>query len=592
MNLFASFRDKVVASIDALSADGVLPGGLDTGAVTVEPPRDATHGDLATNAALVLARQAERKPRDIAEAIAARLAADAAVTAVDVAGPGFINLRLSNAFWHARVGEVLRAGHDYGASDVGGGTVVNVEYVSVNPTGPLHVGHARGAVFGDVLSALLEKAGYSVVREYYINDAGAQIDQLTRSAYLRYLEALGQEIDEDGFQALFPDNQWEYRGDYLKPVGKALAARHGDGWVGAPAAAWFDTVRDTAVEMMMVAIREDLAALGVRQEVFTSERELVNVGKLDDALARLEARGLIYTGTLDPPKGRTPEDWEPREQTLFRATDFGDDVDRPLKKSDGSWTYFAGDIANHLDKIERDYPVLINVWGADHAGHVKRMKAAVTALSDGEVELDIKLCQLVKLMREGEPVKMSKRAGRYVTLREVVDEVGKDVVRFIMLTRKNDAPLDFDLARVTEQSKDNPVFYVQYAHARVCSVMRIAAGELPDLDTAAGALADADLGRLTDEAELALIKLLASWPRQIEAAAEAHEPHRLAFNLYDLAAAFHGLWNKGKEDRRLRFIVAGDVTLTRARLALVRATGLVIASGLGIFGVEPVEEMR
>ncbi len=592
MNLFASFRDKVVASIDALAADGVLPGGLDTGAVTVEPPRDAAHGDLATNAALVLARQAKRKPRDIAEAIAGRLAADDAVTAVDVAGPGFINLRLSNAFWHARVGEVLRAGHDYGASDMGGGTVVNVEYVSVNPTGPLHVGHARGAVFGDVLSALLEKAGYSVVREYYINDAGAQIDQLTRSAYLRYLEALGQDIDEDAFQALFPGNQWEYRGDYLKPVGEALAARHGDGWVGAPAAAWFDTVRDTAVEMMMVAIREDLAVLGVHQEVFTSERGLVAAGKLDDALATLDAKGLIYTGTLDPPKGRTPEDWEPREQTLFRATQFGDDVDRPLKKSDGSWTYFAGDIANHLDKIERDYPVLINVWGADHAGHVKRMKAAVTALSDGEVELDVKLCQLVRLLREGEAVKMSKRAGRFVTLREVVDEVGKDVVRFIMLTRKNDAPLDFDLARVTEQSKDNPVFYVQYAHARVCSVMRKAADALPDLDTTAGALAGADLAGLTDEAELALIKLLASWPRQIEAAAEAHEPHRLAFFLGDLAAAFHGLWNKGKEDPSLRFIIAGDVASTRARLALVRAAGLVIASGLGIFGVEPVEEMR
>ena len=592
MNLFAKFRDKVVASIDALAADGVLPGGLDTGAVTVEPPRDATHGDLATNAALVLARQAERKPRDIAEAIAARLADDDAVTAVDVAGPGFINLRLSNAFWHARVGEVLRAGLDYGASDLGGGTVVNVEYVSVNPTGPLHVGHARGAVFGDVLSALLEKAGYSVVREYYINDAGAQIDQLTRSAYLRYLEALGQDIDEDAFEALFPDHEWEYRGDYLKPVGAALAAREGDGWVGAPAAAWFETVRDTAIEMMMVAIREDLAALGVHQEVFTSERGLVAAGKLDDALATLDAKGLIYTGTLDPPKGRTPEDWEPREQTLFRATQFGDDVDRPLKKSDDSWTYFAGDIANHLDKIERDYPVLINVWGADHAGHVKRMKAAVTALSDGEVELDIKLCQLVRLLREGEAVKMSKRAGRFVTLREVVDEVGKDVVRFIMLTRKNDAPLDFDLARVTEQSKDNPVFYVQYAHARVCSVMRNAVDARPDLDTTAGALADADLARLTDGAELALIKLLASWPRQIEAAAEAHEPHRLAFFLYDLAAAFHGLWNKGKEDPSLRFIVAGDVASTRARLALVRAAGLVIASGLGIFGIEPVEEMR
>ena len=592
MNLFASFRDKVVASIDALAADGVLPGGLDTGAVAVEPPRDATHGDLATNAAMVLARQAQRKPRDIAEAIAARLATDDAVTAVDVAGPGFINLRLSNAFWHARVGEVLRAGHDYGASHVGGGAVVNVEYVSVNPTGPLHVGHARGAVFGDVLSALLEKAGYSVVREYYINDAGAQIDQVTRSAYLRYLEALGQDISEAVFQALFPGHEWEYRGDYLKPVGQTLAAREGNGWVGAPDETWFETVRDTTIEMMMDAIRDDLAALGVHQEVFTSERGLVAAGKLDGALAALDERGFIYTGTLEPPKGKTLEDWEPREQTLFRATQFGDDVDRPLKKSDGGWTYFAPDIANHLDKIERGAAALINVWGADHAGYVKRMKAAVAALTDGKVDLDIKICQLVKLMREGEPVKMSKRAGRFVTLREVVDEVGRDVVRFIMLTRKNEAPLEFDLARVTEQSKDNPVFYVQYAHARVCSIMRNVAEALPDLATTAEALADADLDGLTDEAELALIKLLASWPRQIEAAAEAHEPHRLAFFLYDLAAAFHGLWNKGNEDPSLRFIVVDDVATTRARLALVRAAGLVIASGLGIFGVEPVEEMR
>ncbi len=585
LNVFNEFRDKVIAVIEDLSKRGVLPPGLDAAAVTVEPPRDAEHGDLATNAALVLARQAKRKPRDIAEAIAARLAEDDAVTEAGVAGPGFINLRFADTFWQARIADVLAAGADYGSSTLGAGRRVNVEYVSVNPTGPLHVGHARGAVYGDALAALLEKVGYEVTREYYINDAGAQVDALGHSAYLRYREALGESVDDAAFEGLYP-------GDYLRHVGAVLAARDGDKWLGAGEDEWLAPVRDLAIEKMMELIRDDLAALGVHQEVFSPERALVAAGRVEEALALLEEKGLIYTGVLEPPKGMKPEDWEPRPQTLFRATQFGDDVDRPLKKSDGSWTYFAPDIAYHLDKIERGATALIDVWGADHGGYVKRMKAAVKALSGGEVELDVKLCQLVRLMRGGEPVKMSKRAGDFVTLREVVDEVGKDVVRFIMLTRKNDAPLDFDLVRVTEQSRDNPVFYVQYAHARVCSLMRMAAEQLPDLDTGVGALAAADLDRLTNPAELALIKSLAGWPRQLESAAEAHEPHRLAFYLNDVAAAFHGLWNKGNEDPRMRFIVADDAALTGARLALARATALVIASGLGIFGVEPVEEMR
>ena len=585
MNIFKDFKKQIEEIVEALSAAGALPGGLDTSAVTVEPPRDAAHGDLASNVALVLAKQAGRKPREIAEAIAERLAANQAVERAEIAGPGFINLRLADSFWHARLAEILAAGEGYGQSDLGAGGKVNVEYVSVNPTGPLHVGHARGAVFGDALSALLEKAGYDVTREYYINDLGSQIDILARSAHMRYREALGETVDEAAFEGLYP-------GDYLKETGAALAARDGDRRLGGDESDWLGPVREFAIDAMMAIIRDDLATLGVQHEVFTSERALVEAGKLEEGLARLDAKGLIYTGVLDPPKGKTPDDWEPREQTLFRSTEFGDDVDRPLRTSDGSWTYFAGDIANHLDKIERGFSILINVWGADHGGHVKRVKAAVSALSDGAAELDVKLCQMVKLMRQGEPVKMSKRSGAFITLRDVVDEVGKDVVRFIMLTRKNDAPLEFDLARVTEQSKDNPVFYVQYAHARIHSLLRNVAEAFPGVDTGAAALASADLGRLTDAGELRLVKLLAAWPRLVESASEAHEPHRLAFYLYDLAAAFHGQWNRGNDDPALRFIVAGDEALTLARLALGRAVALVIASGLAIFGVEPVEEMR
>ena len=580
MNIYNQFKIDIDVIVDELSVDGALPGGLDTAAVTVEPPRDSNHGDLASNVALVLAKQAKRKPRDIAELIAGRLADHEAVESVDIAGPGFINLRLGDGFWRDRLAEILAAGKDYGASAMGAGAAVNVEYVSVNPTGPLHVGHARGAVFGDVLSSLLEKAGYAVTREYYYNDAGAQIDSLARSTHLRYREALGEAVDEAAFEGLYP-------GDYLKRTGAALADRDGEKWRGLDEADWLGPVREFAVADMMALIRDDLAALGVNQEVFTSEHDLVMAGRVEEALAILETKNLIYTGVLEPPKGKKPDNWEPRPQTLFRSSDFGDDSDRPLKKADGSWAYFAPDIANHHDKIKRGFTILINVWGADHGGYVKRMKAIVAALTDGAVELDIKICQMVSLLRRGDPVKMSKRSGDFITLRELVDEVGRDVVRFIMLMRKNDSPLEFDLVRVTEQSKDNPVFYVQYAHARVCSLMRAVAEQFPGLDVKA-----AELARLQDPGELALIKLLAAWPRQIEAAAEAHEPHRLAFYLYDLAAAFHSQWNRGNDDPGMRFIVAGDAPLTAARLALAQAVAVTVASGLEIFGVEAPQEMR
>ncbi len=584
MNLFRHFQSAVVDGIERLAAAGALPGGLDIAHVTAEPPRDPAHGDIATNAALVLAKQAGRKPREIAEALAGVLAEDAAVEAADVAGPGFINLRLAPAFWHDRLVEVLDAGTAYGDSDIGGGTPVNVEYVSTNPTGPLHVGHGRGAVFGDALATLLGKAGYAVAREYYVNDAGAQIDALARSVHLRYREALGEPIGE------IPEGL--YPGDYLIPIGQKIAADDGDKWLGKPEADWIGPFRRTASAAMMDLIRADLAQLGIDQEVFTSELSLHQAGRIDEAVAALKARDLVYTGVLEPPKGKTPEDWEARPQLLFRATGFGDDVDRPLQKSDGSWTYFAADIAYHWDKYQRGFAQMIDVWGADHGGYVKRMQAATRAITGGEGALDIKLCQMVSLLDAGEPVKMSKRAGSYITLREVVDRVGKDVVRFIMLTRRNDAPLEFDFARVTEQSKDNPVFYVQYAHARACSVMRNAARDLADAKLDNAALAGADLAPLAHPAELDLIKRLAAWPRTVEAAALAHEPHRIAFYLYDLAAEFHGLWTKGKDAAELRFIVADDRTLTLARLALVRAVAIVVASGLAVIGVEPVEEMR
>jgi arginyl-tRNA synthetase len=491
---------------------------------------------------------------------------------------------LADGFWHAQLADLLRSGTAYGDSDLGQGTPVNIEYVSANPTGPMHIGHARGAVFGDALAGLLEKAGFKVCREYYINDAGAQVAVLARSVHLRYREALGEDV------GAIPEGL--YPGDYLVAVGQAIAARDGGKWQGRPEEDWLPEFRRFAIDAMLEVIRGDLAALGVRHAVFTSEKALVDEGKVDDALAFLAERGLIYEGVLEPPKGKLPDDWEPRPQTLFRATQFGDDVDRPLRKSDGSGTYFASDIAYHLDKYRRGFASMIDVWGADHGGYVKRMQAAVKAMTAGEGTLDVKLCQMVNLLKDGEPYKMSKRAGTFVTLRDVVDEVGKGVVRFIMLTRKNDAQLDFDLVKVLEQSRDNPVFYVQYAHARAHSVLRHGAEMFPDQDLAAAVLATADLSRLDDPAEMALIRLMGGWPRLIESAAEAHEPHRLAFYLYDVAAAFHGLWNKGKDDATLRFLLAEDRDLSLARLALVRAVALLIASGLAVFGVEPVEEMR
>ena len=584
MNVFKHFRGEIVATIEAAMAAGDLPAGLDLARVAVEPPRDAGHGDLATNAAMVLAKPADLPPRQVAERLLPRLATLAMVDEVGIAGPGFVNLRLNDEFWRQRLVEILAAGAAYGESTQGAGRAVNVEYVSANPTGPLHLAHARGAVVGDALASLLVKVGHRVTREYYINDAGGQVDTLARSTHLRYREALGEAVGTipEGF----------YPGDYLKAVGEALAARDGTRWRDLPEEQWLAPVRQFAIDAMMESVKSDLEQLGIRFDRFSSERALVESGGVETALEVLDERGLLYTGVLDPPKGKTVEDWEPRPQTLFRATQFGDDVDRPLRKSDGSWTYFASDIAYHLDKVRRGSPTLIDIWGADHAGYVKRLQAAVTAVTGGQGALDVKICQLVKLLRNGAPVKMSKRSGTFVTLAEVVDEVGRGAVRFIMLTRRNDAPLDFDLDKVVEHSRDNPVFYVQYAHARARSVLRLAAAEMADLDLSPAGLAEAPLARLTDPAELGLIKAMAGWPRLVETAAEAHEPHRVAFYLYDLAAAFHALWHKGNDEARLRFLLPDDRATTLARLALVQSLAFIIASGLGIIGVEPVEEMR
>ena len=580
MNLFADIRALVIDQIAALTAEGALPPGLATEAVTVEPPRDRGHGDMATNAAMVLAKPAGKQPREIAEALAARLAADPRVADATVAGPGFLNLRLHPVVWQGLV-RALLAAPGYGRSNLGQGKRVNVEFVSANPTGPMHVGHARGAVFGDALAALLAYAGWDVTREYYINDGGAQVDVLARSAYERYREACGHapEIAE----GLYP-------GDYLIAVGEALKAKYGDSLLDKGEQYWLAEVREFATDAMMVMIREDLALMGVKMDVYSSEKAMYGTGRIEAAIARLRGMGLIYEGTLEPPKGKTPEDWEPRDQTLFRSTAFGDDVDRPVKKSDGSWTYFAPDIAYHDDKVQRGFDALIDVLGADHGGYVKRIKAVVAALSDNRVAMDVKLCQLVKLWKNGEPFKMSKRAGTFVTLRDVVEQVGADVTRFTMLTRKNDAPLDFDFAKVLEQSKDNPVFYVQYAHARVQSVLRKARDA--GIDVSDAALAAADLKGLTNEAELKLARQIAEWPREIEIAAKGNEPHRIAFYLYELASDFHALWNRGNDDASLRFIQEGDAATSQAKIALVRAVAVVISGGLGILGVTPVNEMR
>jgi arginyl-tRNA synthetase len=580
MNLFADIRTQVIADLNAMVDAGQLPAGLSFDNVTVEPPRDASHGDMATNAAMVLAKPAGLKPRDIADALAARLATDDRITAAEVAGPGFLNLRLSASLWQGVISAVLKAGTDFGRSTMGENKKVNVEYVSANPTGPLHVGHTRGAVFGDALASMLDFAGFDVTREYYINDGGAQVDVLARSVYLRYLEAHGQEVAfEDG----------TYPGDYLIATGEALKAKVDDAYVAKGEDVWLQDIREFATEAMMDLIRSDLAQLGIKMDRFFSEKSLYGSGLIEKSIKSLEDKGLIYEGVLEPPKGKKPEDWEPREQTLFKSTEHGDDVDRPVKKSDGAWTYFAPDIAYHFDKVERGYDLLIDVFGADHGGYVKRMKAAVSALSGGTVPLDIKLTQLVKLFKDGEPFKMSKRAGTFVTLRDVVDQVGSDVTRFVMLTRKNDAPLDFDFAKVLEQSRDNPVFYVQYAHARVNSVLRKAVEAGVAVDDAT--LAAADLTLISHESELTLAAKLAEWPRLLETAARSNEPHRIAFYLYELAGEFHGLWNRGNELPELRFL-QDDPKTSQAKIALARSAAVVIAAGLGILGVEPAEEMR
>ena len=579
MNLFADIRALVIESLDALVADGALPEGLSWAAAAVEPPRDPAHGDMATNAAMALAKQAKMKPRDLAEKLVEKLAADPRIAEASVAGPGFINLRLDPAVWSGAVSAALAQGRDFGRSAIGAGRRVNVEYVSANPTGPLHVGHARGAIFGDALAGLLDFAGWEVTREYYINDGGAQVDVLARSAYQRYLEACGREFQI--VEGLYP-------GDYLIPVGQALHARWGEAMLDRPEDDWLAEAREIATEMMMDLIRDDLAALGVTMDNFFSEKSLYGTGLIESAIESLRAKGLIYRGTLEPPKGKTPEDWEPREQTLFKSTDYGDDVDRPIQKSDGAWTYFAPDIAYHFDKVERGYDLLIDVFGADHGGYVKRMKAAVAALSDRKTPLEIRLCQLVKLYKNGEPYKMSKRAGTFVTLRDVVDEVGADVARFTMLTRKNDAPLDFDFDKALEQSKDNPVYYVQYAHARCKSVQRQAQEAGIDPAGAAGA----DLSLLSRPAEVELMKKLGQWPRMVETAAHHQEPHRIAFFLHELASDLHSHWNKGKDAPELRIVQQGDVPGTLARLAMVEAVAVAISAGLGILGVTPLNEMR
>ncbi|MGP9805480.1 arginine--tRNA ligase [Paracoccus sp. NSM] len=580
MNLFNDIRAVVIEALTKMAEAGELPQGLDLSNVAVEPPRDPAHGDMATNAAMVLAKPAGMKPRDIADRLAARLT-DPRIAAAEVAGPGFLNLRLAPAIWHDVVRAALKAGVDFGRSDMGAGSRVNVEFVSANPTGPMHVGHVRGAVFGDALARLLAFSGHDVTREYYINDGGAQVDVLARSAYERYREANG--LEPEIREGLYP-------GDYLIPVGEALKEKYGDSLLDRPEDEWLAEIRDFATERMMGMIREDLALLGVQMDVYSSEKALYGTGRIEAAIERLQSQGLIYRGVLEPPKGKLPEDWEAREQLLFKSTAHGDDVDRPIQKSDGAWTYFAPDIAYHWDKIDRGFDQLIDVFGADHGGYVKRMNAAVKALSNGRVPLDIKLVQLVKLFKNGEPFKMSKRAGTFVTLRDVVEEAGADVTRFIMLTRKNDAALDFDFAKVLEQSKDNPVWYVQYANARVNSVLRRAreAGIAVDDST----LAAADLSTLAHPAELALAAKLAEWPRLVEHAARAHEPHRVAFFLYDIASDLHSLWNRGNDETALRFVQEGDAATTQGKIALVRAVGVVISSGLGILGVTPMDEMR
>ena len=576
MSLYARYSELLDEILDQLVSEGALPAEANRKAVSVEPPRDPSHGDLATNAAMVLAKGAGTNPRALAGLIAPKLEALPGVTSVEIAGPGFINIRLGEGSWRDELTTILGEGERYGLSAIGNNERVNVEYVSANPTGPMHMGHCRGAVVGDALARLLEAAGFRVTKEYYVNDAGSQVDTLARSAHLRYREKLGEDIGE------IPEGL--YPGDYLKPVGAILAAEYGAKFVDAPESEWLELFKQKTVAAMIELIKHDLGLLGIHHDIFASENQLQQSGKVDEGLETLRAKGLVYEGLLEAPKGETPDDWEPVELTLFKSTQFGDDQDRPMKKSDGSWTYFGADAAYHLQKAQSaDH--LVNIWGADHAGTVKRVQAAVNALTDGRVDLDVKIVQMVKLLRAGEPIKMSKRAGNFVTLADVVQEVGKDVVRFMMLTKRADTPLEFDFAKVVEASKDNPVFYVQYAHARISSLQRKAADIGVSLDR------KADLG-LLDADDLSLVKLASQYPRVVEAAAMAHEPHRIAFYLYDLAAALHAHWNRGNDDTDRRFLIESKPDLSRARLELARGIGQVIKNGLNLMGVEAAEEMR
>lgn len=580
MNLFTHVREILIEVLKELSAQSVLPIDTDFSNITVEPPKDSRHGDMSTNAAMVLSKLVEVKPRELAQIISEALSPKEIISSVDIAGPGFINITLSNFSWHGLLSAILSSGVNFGKSSMGSSQKVNVEFVSANPTGPLHVGHTRGAVFGDALANLLAYSGYDVTREYYINDGGSQVDVLARSIFLRYQEAFGKEV-------VFEEGT--YPGDYLIPIAKALKEKVGDLYLNKTEDKWLPELRNFAVEAMMNLIRSDLDLLGIEMDTFFSEKSLYGSGKIEAALDRLRDNGLIYKGVLEPPKGKKTDDWEPREQTLFKSTEHGDDVDRPVLKSDGSWTYFAPDIAYHFDKISRGFDILIDVFGADHGGYVKRMKAAVSALSSGEVSLDIKLCQLVKLYQNGEPFKMSKRSGNFVMLRDLVKQVGPDVTRFVMLTRKNDASLDFDFQKVLEQSRENPVFYVQYAHARIKSVIRKA--DALNVDTSDYALSEANLSSLTHTSELSLIKKLAEWPRIVELSARLYEPHRLAFYLFELSSELHSHWGKGGENPHLRFLQSDDITITRSKIALARAVSIVISSGLAILGVQPAEKM-
>lgn len=581
MNLFTVFHQKIVHILTTFQQDNVLPADLSFQKVTIEPPKDANFGDLATNAAMVLASAAGKKPRELAELIVTELKKLPEITMAEIAGPGFINFSLNTDIWCQQIKVILQQGLDYGTSNIGQGTRVNVEYVSANPTGPMHAGHGRNAVFGDAIAALLEKTGYQVTREYYINDAGNQTEILARSAYLRYLQALGHPVDETRFDGLYP-------GDYLVQVGTDLAQKFGNQFSQAPETEWMEPIRRFTLEAMMELIRNDLNKIGITMDVYSSEQAIVERGAIEEALKTLEAQGDIYEGVLEKPKGHDVDDWEPRPQTLFRATAYGDDVDRALKKSNGSWTYFASDIAYHYDKYKRGFKTLIDVLGADHSGYIKRIQAATKAITREEATVEVKVCQLVNFLENGQPIKMSKRAGTFIKLSDIVDKVGKDVARFIMLTRRQDMTIDFDFVKVLEQSKDNPVFYVQYAHARVHSVLRHGQtlfGNLENLD-------NANLTLLNDETEMAIMKLLAQWPRQIEAAALTREPHRITNYLYEVAALFHALWNKGKDNAELRFIDQEKPELTMARFALIKAVAIVLASGLTLFRITPVEEMR